>query len=77
MKTLIIVTLLYLGHLSAIAQEAIWRDVPVNQLNGVAINDLQGRMRESMVYTARYGFGTGIPTFENGKKNGQIVYGTY
>lgn len=25
-------------------------------------------MRESMAYAARYGFGTGIPTFENGEK---------
>lgn len=76
MKTLIIITLLYIADLSATAQETIWRDVPANELNGVAINDLQGRMRESMAYANRYGFGAGVPTFDNGEKNGQIVYGT-
>lgn len=77
MKKLILLILFLLLSYYSNSQETVWRDVPVNELNGVAINDLQGRMRESMVYTARYGFGTGIPTFENGKKNGQIVYGTY
>lgn len=76
MKILFFTSLFFLVRLLSIAQETTWRDVPVNELNGVAINDLQGRMRESMAYATRYGFGAGVPTFENGTQNGQIVYGT-
>jgi len=76
MKTFLFITLLSLFSVSGIAQETVWRDVPANELNGVAVSDLQGRMRESMAYANRYGFGAGVPTFENGEKNGQIVYGT-
>lgn len=76
MKTLFFTSIFFLVGLVSIAQETTWRDVPANELNGVAINDLQGRMRESMAYATRYGFGAGIPTFENGNQNGQIVYGT-
>lgn len=76
MKPFFFIAALCLCCFAAIAQETVWRDVPANELNGVAITDLQGRMRESMAYANRYGFGAGVPTFENGEKNGQIVYGT-
>ncbi|MFN8345978.1 MAG: hypothetical protein U0X91_13285 [Spirosomataceae bacterium] len=76
MKKLILLILFPLLSYYSNSQETVWRDVPANELNGVAINDLQGRMRESMAYAARYGFGAGVPTFENGEKNGRIVYGT-
>ncbi len=76
MKKSILLFLLFLLSYYSKAQETTWRDVPANELNGVAINDLQGRMRESMAYATRYGFGAGVPTFENGTQNGQIVYGT-
>ncbi|MDF7818740.1 hypothetical protein P1X15_14085 [Runella sp. MFBS21] len=76
MKTLFFTSIFFLVGLLSMAQETTWRDVPANELNGVAINDLQGRMRESMAYATRYGFGAGVPTFENGNQNGQIVYGT-
>lgn len=65
----------FLTHLAA-AQGAIWRDVPASELGGVAITDLMGRVRASMDYANKYGFGAGIPTFHNGEKNGQVVYGT-
>ncbi|MEZ0608526.1 hypothetical protein ACAW74_08425 [Fibrella sp. WM1] len=77
MKTnLFVAFLLAIAQLTAQAQGAIWRDVPAGELGGVAVTDLMGRVRASMDYANKYGFGAGIPTFYNGEKNGQIVYGT-
>lgn len=77
MKTLIgTLFLLIFLTLSTFAQGVFWRDVPSGELRGVSINDLAGRMRASMEYATKYGFGAGVPTFYHTEKNGQIVYGT-
>lgn len=72
------VVLLLLLLQTAYAQESVWRDIPANELGGIAAGDLAGRMRASMAYATKYGFGAGIPTFHVGTnpKTGEILYGT-
>ncbi|WP_149240157.1 hypothetical protein [Dyadobacter sp. 32] len=79
MKTITHILLIGVACLTSIqifAQEAVWRDVPANELKGVGITENAERMRQSMDYAAKMGFGAAIPTFFHGEKNGRLVYGT-
>lgn len=78
MKSITLITILAFISLfqSANAQGVVWRDVPASELGGVTSTDLAGRMKASMAYATKYGFGAGVPTFHQAEKNGEIVYGT-
>lgn len=76
MKSIILTLILGFFAFNNFAQNATWRDVPASELNGVASQDLAERMRASMNYAVKYGFGAGFPTFYQAEKNGEIVYGT-
>ena len=72
---IIVITCTFLMQ-NSYSQGVVWRDVPSSELGGVASSDLAGRMRASMAYATKYGFGAGVPTFHQAEKNGEIVYGT-
>ena len=54
-----------------------WRDIPITELNNIALNDLDGRFRETANYATRNGFLGGFPNFFDANYGHGTVCGTF
>lgn len=53
-----------------------WRDVPISDLEHVALDNFGDRMRASNSYASRRGFLAAFPTYFHAQRNNEIVCGT-
>jgi hypothetical protein len=54
-----------------------WRDVPISELDHVALDDFGARMRASNAYASRQGYVAAFPNYFHALVNNQIVCGTF